>query len=82
MVNVTEVIVETSLIASNIVDLPAIYLEDCSEEELHQMVDIPLEGGLLDIEVNCLPSVLLLSSWLELACFRLSVCGSISLLAL
>ncbi len=52
MVDITEVIVETSLIASNVIDLPASYLEDCSEEELNQMVDIPLEGGLLDVEVG------------------------------
>ena len=52
MVDITEVIVETSLIASNIIDVPASYLEDCTEEELNEMVDIPLEGGLLDIEVE------------------------------
>lgn len=53
MIDLTEVIVETSLIASNIIDdIPAAYLAECSEEELHQMVDIPLEGGLLDVEVS------------------------------
>lgn len=51
VVEMSEVVVETSLISSAVIDKDASYLDNYTEEELHQMIDIPLEGGLLDIEV-------------------------------
>ena len=52
MVEVSEVVVETSLISSAVINTKPCYLKDYTEEELHQMIDIPLEGGLLEIEVS------------------------------
>ncbi len=52
MVNVSEILVETSLIASAVVDTKASYVEGYSVEELTQMIDIPLEGGLLEVQVS------------------------------
>ena len=52
MVEMSDVITETSLISSAVIDTTSAYARDLTEEELHQMIDIPLEGGLLDVEVN------------------------------
>lgn len=52
LVELSEVKTETSLIASAVIDTKAPYLEGYSQEELHQMIDIPLEGGLLDVQVS------------------------------
>ena len=51
MVDISEVFVETSLITSIVIDPKASYLVGYSAEELHQMIDIPLEGGLLGVQV-------------------------------
>lgn len=46
-----KLMVENSLISSAVIDTKSAYLEGYSNEELHQMMDIPLEGGLLEIHV-------------------------------
>ena len=51
VVQVSDMIVETSLVCSVVVDTKASYLDGYSAEELQQMIDIPLQGGLLEVQV-------------------------------
>ena len=52
VVHASDVIVETSLVSSVVVDTKASYLDGYSREELQQMIDIPLQGGLLEVQVS------------------------------
>ena len=51
-VNMVEVMEETSLIASTLPNNSSRFNIFSNDDNPYQMIDIPLEGGLLDVEVR------------------------------
>ena len=52
MVTMVDVVVETSLVSSAVLLEDTCHLDGFTEEDKGKYVDIPLEGGLLQIEVG------------------------------